>query len=311
MKNNILLLSLILIFTAIKSIAQPFEMDELNIPNSPAIVLFDESPANIEKPTNPKSLAISLLTVSNGGGAIEFSPYWLKNHPNYTINDEITNHSPFLQTLAFSFASLKKNDISNVSAGFRVQLFRKYADENEILKMKDDLVAELSNFPLNNSKIQTLRDAFNEKRKKLKWNLELAGAFSGIGSKTTNLTANKLGAWMNIRHTPIGFPIDFVALARFSKTFGNTNILQMESSFIDFGGSISKQGDNFDLQIEYLYRRNTDLNLNYDRFAFVANYKINKDFVAVASLGKNFDKVDNIFTALGIKFSIAKQKMKL
>jgi hypothetical protein len=84
-----------------------------------------------------------------------------------------------------------------------------------------------------------------------------------------------------------------------------------DSSFLDFGGGISKQTSNFDLQIEYVYRRDTNLDLNFDRLAFVSNYKITKDIVAVASFGKNFDKIQDIFTAFGIKVGLSKQTMKL
>jgi hypothetical protein len=311
MKKNIIVITLILLFVVSKLNAQTPEFQELNIPSSPAFVFLDQSPANIEKPSNPKALAITLLSVGKGGGAVEFSPYWLYNHATYTIEDEIKNHFPLAQTFALSLSSFEDNDVTNFSSGFRVQLLRMYTDEVKIISKKDAIVAELVKIPLDLTKINQLKKDFEKERAIIKWNIELAGAFSGVGSKTTDLQSNKLGGWLNIRHTPIKFPIDFVALARYNKTFGNTINNQIEASFFDFGGSISKQGDNFDLQLEYVYRRDLDLDLNYDRLAFVANIKISKDFVAVASLGKNFDEVDNVFTAIGIRFGLAKQKMSL
>lgn len=314
MKRDIILITIILLFGVTKLNAQtpePPQFQKLNIPSSPALVFLDESPANIEKPTNPKALAITLLSIGKGGGAIEFSPYWLYNHAKYTIEDEISNHFPLAQTFALSLASFEDNDITNFSSGFRVQLFRKYTDEDDILKTKDDIVNVLSTLPIDKLELARLSKIFADKRVLIKWNIELAGAYSGLGSKTTDLQSNKLGAWLNIRHTPKNFPVDFVALARYNKTFGNNINNNLETSFIDCGGSISKQGDNFDLQIEYVYRRDIDLDLNYDRLAFVANIKISKDFVAVASLGKNFDEVDNVFTSIGIRFGLAKQKMSL
>jgi hypothetical protein len=286
-------------------------MDELNVPSSPAFVILDESPANIEKPTNPKALAVSLISVGQGGGAIEFSPYWLYNHPNYTIDDEINNHIPFWQTFAISLASIKENDATTVSTGFRVQLFRKYTDEADILATRDQIVGALSISPPNTDNIAALHSQLDEQRGKIKWNIEIAGAYSAIGTEVKNLTSNRLGAWMNIRHTPKGFPIDFVLLGRYSKTFGDSNNLIEDSSFIDFGASISKRTDNFDLQLEYVYRRDTNLDLNFDRLVFVSNYKITDNVVAVASFGKNFDKVQDIFTAFGIKVGLSKQTMKL
>lgn len=311
MKKN-KFLWLVILFVAVSKIqAQTPEFNDLNIPSSPAFVFLDEAPANIEKPTNPKALAITLLTVGKGGGAIEFSPYWLYNHAKYTIEDEITNHFPIAQTFAISLASFEKDEITNVSGGFRVQLFRQYSDEQDILSAKDAIVIELAKVPLDLISLKTLKDAFEQKRAIIKWNVEMAGAFSGVGSKTTDLQSNKVGGWLNVRHTPNKFPVDFIALARYNKIFGNIVNSDIETSFIDFGGSISKQGDNFDLHLEYVYRRDLDLDINYDRLAFVANIKVSKDFVAVASLGKNFNEVNNVFTALGIRFGLSKQKMTL
>lgn len=314
MKKSIQTFALILIFGSNQFYAQTVktvEMDELNIPSSPAFVFLDESPANIEKPTNPKALAVSLISVGQGGGTIEFSPYWLYNHPDYTIDDEIENHIPFWQTFAVSLASVKENDVSNVSAGFRVQLLRKYTNEDNILATGKLIESALSTSPPDVASIAALKTQFYEQRRKIKWNIELAGAYSATGIEVKNLTSNRLGAWMNIRHTPKGFPIDFVLLGRYSKTFGELNDLIEDSSFIDFGASISKQTKNFDLQLEYVYRRDTNLDLNFDRLVFVSNYKITDNIVAVASFGKNFDEVQDIFTAFGIKVGLSKQTMKL
>ncbi|WP_298119097.1 hypothetical protein [Flavobacterium sp.] len=277
------------------------KLDELNIPSSPAFVMLDESPANIEKPTNPKAFAISLLNVGNNGGAIETSPYWLTNHANYSFTDDVANHFPILQTFAISVASIKNTDTTTVSLGFRVQLFRKYFNETAILGYKSTIQGILSNPIIDIAALQVENDKLQAERGRTLYNLELAGAYAGQGTNYKNLSGSKISAWANFRYTPIANSfLDIVALARYSKEIGGTN----NSSFLDFGGSLSRQTNNYDFQIEYVYRRDSTLDINYDRLAFIANYQIIPGMVAVASFGKNFDEQKDIFTAFGVKFGI-------
>lgn len=284
------------------------KIDELNVPNSPAFVFLDEAPASIEKPTNPKAVALNLINFWNGNGALEFTPYWLYDHPTYTFDQDVANKTPFWQTFAISAATSKKGDSTYVSGGFRVQLFRQYADEADILASKAQILLELVNDTINEAAIQAYLKKLNEKRAKIRWNIELAGAFSGIGTSKTDLNSNKMGAWLNIRHTPKNFPVDLVALLRYSAST-NENELDNNTSFFDYGLSLSKQGETFDLQFEYVNRRDMTIDRNYDRIAFIANYQVIPGIIAVASLGKNFENVDNIFTSLGIKFGISRQKV--
>ena len=308
MKYKLLIIAL-LALPALKAQVVIPTLDELNLPSSPAFVLLDESPANIEKPTNPKAVAISLINVWEGSGAIEFSPYWLFDHPAYTFQNDIANTNPFWQTFALSAATSKSVDTTNVSVGFRVQLFRQYTDTAELTRIEGLIAAELAvakPADINMDEVNKLVKLLSEARGKIKWNVELAGAYSGNTTEQTGLAGNKLGAWLNIRHTPKDFPLDIVVLGRYSKQFGNK--FPDESSFIDAGGSISRQGKGFDLQLEYVYRWDTILHKNYDRLALVAQYQVMKGVVAVASVGKNFDDVNNVFTAFGIKFGLSTQK---
>lgn len=305
MKNKLFIIFSVI---SLSIYAQP-KIDELNIPSSPAFVLLDESPANIEKPTNPKALALSLINVWEGSGAMEFTPYWLYDHPNYYFDEDVKNHFPFFQTLAFSLATSEKDEVTSISGGFRVQLFRLYDNETDIINSIAPIENALANIPPDEAAIKSLAKQLAEKRSKIKWNVELAGAYSGESTSETKLSGNKLGFWLNIRHTPTDWPIDFVLLSRYSKVFGDNEALVPDSSFMDYGASISKQGDVFDLQLEYVFRRDTTLDLDYDRLAFIANYEVLPGVVAVASFGKNFDEFDEVFTALGIKFGLSRQKI--
>ncbi|MES2484343.1 MAG: hypothetical protein V4581_00105 [Bacteroidota bacterium] len=308
MKYKLLIIALFALHTAKAQIEIP-TLEELSLPSSPAFVLLDESPANIEKPTNPKAVAISLINVWEGSGAIEFTPYWLFDQPTYTFQNDINNSKPFWQTFALSAATSKSSDTTNISVGFRVQLFRQYADVAALTNIEGLIAIELAVMDpkdINMDEVNRLVKLLSEERGKIKWNVELAGAYSGQSSENSGLAGNKLGAWLNIRHTPKDFPLDVVVLGRYSRQFGNQ--FPNESSFVDAGGSISKQGKNFDLQLEYVYRWDTTLKTNYDRLALVANYQIMPGIVAVASVGKNFDDVNNVFTALGVKFGLSRQK---
>ena len=297
---------LVIIAISISAYSQAQKVDELNIPSSPAFVLLDESPANIEKPSNPKAVAFSLINLWEGNGAVEFTPYWLYDHQTYTFNNDVRNKVPFWQTFAISAATTKKGDTTNLSAGFRVQVFRQYADEAAILADRAAIAAQLVLPVPDEVKINKLVETLNQKRTKIKWNIELAGAYSGLGTSEQKLTGNKAGIWLNIRHTPKDFPIDLVALFRYSKTFTTDNTIP-DSSFIDYGMSLSKQGDEFDLQFEYVNRRDVTLHQSYDRLAFIVNYRISKGIIAVASFGKNFDEVENVFTAFGVKIGLSRQ----
>lgn len=312
MKNFYTIFIAILICHSANSQTQVPKLDELNIPSSPAFVLLDESPANIEKPTNPKAFAISLLNVGKNGGAIETTPYWLTNHANYTFTNDVENHFPVLQTFAISLASLKNSDTTTVSFGFRVQLFRKYINEDEIIKIKNNILDLLSVEDI--SKIDTVaikkeRAKLDAERGRTKYNLELAGAYASQGTNYENLSGNKLGIWTNFKYTPMPNSfLDIVALARYSKTINGLENQSSNSSFLDFGAGLSRQGSNYDVQLEYIYRRDTTLDTNYDRLAFIVNYQIISGLVAVASFGKNFDEQNDIFTAFGIKFGISNRK---
>jgi hypothetical protein len=308
MRQSLIIVTAILCGFSAK--AQVPKVDELNIPTSPAFVLLGKSPANIEKPVNPKALALSLINAGESGGAIEFAPFWLTDQPKYTFDNDVKNHFPFWQTLGFSLASGKDNDSTTISAGFRVQLFRKYSDEADLLATRGKIVMALSSLPVDESAVKALAKELNAKRSKINWNIELAGAYSAFGNTYKEMSGSKAAAWLNIRHTPTVFPIDIVALARYTKTIANEARKIPEASFIDYGLALSKQGADFDVQLEYVNRRDTDLDRTYDRLVFVANYKLMDGIVGVMSFGKDFDEADEVFTAFGIKFSLSKQSVK-
>ncbi len=311
MKSSIIVIAFILWINMIG--AQPIQINDLNIPTSPAFVLLGKSPATIEKPSNPKAVGLSLINLWQSSGAIEFTPYWLSNKPAYTFADNIKNKNPIFQTLAFSIASSKDDSISNIAVGFRTQLAKSYSQNT--IKLIEEKLTELENAlgegeNIDQNKIKSLHKDINKLKAQTNWVLELAGAFSGTSSTTESITAQRSGIWANLKWTPDNSPITLVGLARYLSTKGNPAKLSKDSSFFDYGINISHQGDEFDLQFEFVKRNSKVDNASYDRLVFIANYQIMPGIVAVASFGKDYTKVNNVFSAIGIKFGLSTEKMR-
>ena len=159
--------------------------------------------------------------------------------------------------------------------------------------------------------IQEAKKELNNLQSKTTFNVELAGAYMGQSGVKTKLASTKAGFWLNMRYSPDKFPLDFVFLARYSWAAGITSASGKDSAFFDYGVNLSYQNKDFDLEIEYVNRRDFAAKANFDRFALVANYQIIPGIVAVASLGKNFNEVNNVFGLLGVKFGISREFAKL
>lgn len=314
MKKSILSLLFLLCGVITFAQGQPLKITDLNIPTSPAFVFLDKSPANIERPNNPKALSLSLLGLNNASGAVEFTPYWFTNRPAYTFEDNVRNTSPILQTLALSIATTKLENATFLSGGFRTQLFRVYSEKSKqtILSKKAEIVRELSNgLNINENRINELKAELNTLKRNTSFVFEIAGAYAGTANDNKTLQANKYGAWTNIKWRPNNFPLDFTALARYTKSFNKDVVTAQDTTYSDVGLNISYAEESFDLQAEWVNRNNKEQANNYNRFVFIANYQILPGTVLVASFGKDFGEVQNIYSALGIKFSLSKEKMRL
>ncbi len=292
------------------------KLNDLNMPSSPAFVLMDKSPASIEKPSSPRALGLSLINVWKNSGAIEFTPYWFKDRPAYTFEDNLKKQIPILQTFAISAATAKEDSNTLIAAGFRTQLVRIYSTDAsaKILAQKKKIVELLSQEnpdDIDQAAVNDAKSELNNLQSKVSFNAELAGAYMGQSGPSKALASTKAGCWLNLRYTPDKFPLDIVVLARYSWSTGNVSPAAKDSAFFDYGANLSYQDKNFDVAVEYVNRRDISAKQGYDRFALVANYQVMPGIVAVASLGKDFKKVDNVFAILGIKFGLSKEYAKL
>lgn len=304
-----------LIFSSVIGFSQQ-SINDLQIPTSPALVLMDVSPSSIEKPTNPKALSLNLLNLVQGG-AVEFTPYWFKDHAGYTFTSYANQKFPFLQTLAFSAATNRSASGTDLGVGFRTQLFRYFSPvrRKDLEAARLEVVTLLSNpVPdLNENAIKAAGNYIRELKTKPTINIEMAGAYTGssVGSVYKNLAATKSGVWLHFRWSPKIIPLDLVGLGRYSWQVGNPIPNSKDSSFVDYGLNISFQKVKFDFAIEYINRREVRNKTNYDRFSFVANYRISDEIVIVAAFGKNFNEQSDIFSVLGVKFSLSKERVDI
>jgi hypothetical protein len=291
------------------------KLSDLYVPTSPGFVLADKAPSSVEKPSTPKAFGISLLNLYQGG-AVEVTPFWLTNKPTYTFQDWIQKKNTIIETLNLSVATFKTDTTSNVSAGIRTQVLRIYSKKHlQTLTKKEDEIIDLLTTPdssgkINEKAIQKAADELEQIQRKGMFLVEFAAAI--IGSSNNNsykqLSSSKSGVWTNIRWSPEKSMLDFTGLVRYSWA---NQVNNSDSAFLDYGISMSYEKNKIDISLEYVNRRDLSLKESFDRFALVGNYVINDNFTLVASLGKNFTKVDNIITVFGIKFGLGNQKASI
>lgn len=126
------------------------DVDKLRTPDAPAFVILGASPTEIQHPTTPRDVAITLAGLVKSGDlaipdnvAIEVAPYWLLRHPDLTIGEYRREWwlRP-LRTLSFSIgtAQSQRTDTSNpdmpvqhtdaeIGLGVRTMVFQSESDD--------------------------------------------------------------------------------------------------------------------------------------------------------------------------------------
>lgn len=295
-------------------------VSDMQIPDAPGFVLADKAPSSVDKPTTPRAFGISIYSLQQGG-ALQATPYWYFQHKTLDQSKFLNRQMPLWETFNISVATFKTDSTSNLSAGFKVHLFRIYSKKNKadamaiIAKSAVDIAG--LNLPADEEKgngiMKKYADQIAESISKPVFRLEFATAY--IGSSANNsfksLSATKAGAWLNASFSPYKSNLIITALSRYSWVIGSNPKIGKDTSFIDYGLSVSFQKKNFDLALEFLNRHDFSQTQNYNRLAFVINYEISDEITLVSSLGKNFTDVDNIFTVFGAKFGISQKRKKL
>lgn len=294
-------------------------INDLYVPTSPGFVLLDKAPSSIEKPTSPKAFGITVLNaIKDNQGAIDVSPYWLWNHDTLSFEEALKQKSPVLQTLNLSAAISLNDTASYLSVGLRTQIYRCYSQKKmgEIKSVTDKIVDALSTgrADLIESTLKSLEKELGELRSQATLNIEAAAAMAGYSpnNKFSSLGNNRYGVWINVKWNPsYKAPFSVIGLVRYSKTVQSTEVSNQDSVFFDSGLALSYQKKSFDLQLEYVHRIDVSNYQAYQRTTLMANYMISDNVILVASFGKNFDKVQDIFAVFGIKFGLSTQRVSL
>jgi len=126
-KLNLKLVVLLLIFTT-SNAQNSVDLKDLKTPNAPGFQILDVAPNTIERPSNPKEFAASILNLSNNGSvipknfAMEFSPFWtldkkttLNSYLNIGDKSKSTNGNYIIQTGLFNKMSLSMASVYNDS----------------------------------------------------------------------------------------------------------------------------------------------------------------------------------------------------
>ena len=105
---------------------ESLDLKDLKTPNSPGFQILDIAPSSIERPTNPKEFAASLMNLTSNGTAIpknfalEFSPFWfvktnkasIHKYLNIENNNKTNTFSGILRKMSFSLASIYSDSTS-------------------------------------------------------------------------------------------------------------------------------------------------------------------------------------------------------
>jgi hypothetical protein len=108
---------------------------DITVPDAPAFTILGVSPTQIERPTNPTALGVSLLSSTSSNTnfipnnyALQVAPYWL-GRPGVSFAEYAAPsvHQSMAQTLTVSFATAKSAsglpNTTDLGAGIRVSFF--------------------------------------------------------------------------------------------------------------------------------------------------------------------------------------------
>ncbi|MCV9929744.1 porin family protein [Flavobacterium sp. LS1R49] len=117
---QVMLINLIIIFSAKGQ--EVIKLKDLKTPNSPGFQILDIAPSSIERPTNPKAFAATLMSLTSNGSAIpknfamEFSPFWtFKSDSTSSIHKYLNIRKDKSSKNAIFSGILRKMSVSLVS----------------------------------------------------------------------------------------------------------------------------------------------------------------------------------------------------
>ena len=260
MKIYILTLSFFLLLVSAYS---QVNVSDMQIPDAPGFVLADKAPSSIDKPTTPRAFGISIYSLQQGG-SLQATPFWYFKHPSLNDSAFLNQKVPIWQTFNISIATFKTDETSTLSAGFKTHLFRIYSMQNKIdaLSIVNQSSIEIAKLILpadeekGNAIMKKYADNIAELLSKPSFRIEFAAAYLGSSPNNSfkSLSANKAGAWLNASYSPYKSNFIATALSRYSWVIGSDPKNGKDTSFVDYGISVSYQKKKFDLALEFLNR---------------------------------------------------------
>lgn len=293
--------------------SKEIEFNKLETPSSPGLILYDQTSSSIEKPTTPQGLGISLLGLRQNGGALEFAPFWLTDHPNLSAKDMYTNKTPVLSHLSVSIAAGKSDTLSFISGGIRTRLFQSYGKNVKYLDLyRSQLEELLSDLPENKEKIDSLREAYVKYTQAPIISIDLAVALGG--SSTINsydsLDLNRWAMWLTFNWRPKGDDFYTTLVARYINSV-DYNQKSSEADLVDLGARLNYDISKVTVSLEYIQRMNfTSERFDDYRLAVIGSYQLTDSIFITSTFGKNFSDVNNIIALAGVNFGYSRKKVK-
>jgi len=293
-----------------QSSVNEIEYSSLETPASPGLILFDNTPSSIEKPTTPQGLSLGIISIGQSGGAIDFAPFWLVDHPNFTAEKIYKNKVPVLSHLTLSLASAQTDTANFISMGLRTRFYQNYGKiETKLDKIKSELELALAEKEIN--RIDSLKNEYSKLLSKPIFSIEFAGA---IGSNEdpysiSEININRWAAWLNFNFRPNGDKFYFTILTRYiNYEFIENNTLYHD--LVDLGSRLNYDFNKLTISAEYIQRLNISSEIFNDyRIAAIFSYKFSDNLFLTTTFGKNFFEASEIIALAGINIGISNNKL--
>lgn len=290
------------------------QFTELETPSSPGLILFDQAPSSIEKPTTPQGVGISLLGFLQGaGGALELTPFWLTTHPQLTAEKMYKNPVPIRYNLSVSAATFKTDSTTVLAGGIRTRLFQWY-DSGKI-KALDSVKAELeiALADLDIQKIKQLQTLYSSWISKPVFTVDVAAAWGGNSATNSfdDLRLNRWATWLSLSYRPRGDDLYVTLLTRFVHQQTSESYQLPNDQLLDVGTQFNYDLSPITLSVEYLQRfyTATPTDTNF-RLALICSYHLIDNVYVLVSLGKNYSETNHIIAQAGINFGFSKSTLQ-
>ena len=308
MKKLLTLLFVTSIFSVYAQDVKP-ALSDLYISNAPGLMLAGKSTATVDKPATPRAFALSLVNLGQGG-AVEITPYWWFERPNLTYEKYIQKKFVLMQTLNFSVANYKSDDLFTVAPGIRAEVIRSYSKKSTAAIIAKYRAWQKAFAVLDLKTCEGIKKQLDSLTLKSQISVDIAGAILGTSSASPfkDLDFNKTGVWTNIGWNPAAFPLGFVGLARYSWGNDKKPTPNTVSKYLDFGVQTNYTTTKYIVAAEYVNSRDYSAGQNYSKLTASLSYVITDNIQLVASYGKDLKPGNGTVALFGLNFGLERSK---